>query len=311
MSYSVNFGHEDTEEVKWVALYSEANKPSMHDITGMNVVYHYDPNDGLPPDVYNKVAVFKTIPQASSIEIEFTGGSGFNAGNHAQPTKTTFIIRGGNDRPIGVTVNGYQIGASPTVSDAYLQYNKDGTCSFWVKAASAVTHGSILKISSPVEIIEYSSIGLGEIKTKLDDPSTVFTANIYTQYTTQEKPTPNEIGALAYDATSVATQKLKIGGNREKQPLNCDRTSLSFDMSELGFITSNKAGYGFADVIYLNSYLDTSAGYTNAIAFSKKDQNVYLVNAKFGSNQWNEPVALYSEFNKPTKDDVGKLQSVV
>lgn len=75
------------------------------------------------------------------------------------------------------------------------------------------------------------------------------------------------------------------------------------------YFTSNSnigvSGGGYSDLLVMNTYGDSSGGLVNGIASSKKDKNLYHVQAPFNSLSWGEASKIYTEAAKPTPKDIG------
>lgn len=134
------------------------------------------------------------MPQsASTSKFSIIGGSGFNVGQHGQATESTIIVRSGNNNPKGVTAVLYnQGGFSPIVTavawklvsgddyDIYVQcgnYGNAGIRADWTGAgATFVSWGSDTPSSTkPAEVVD----GL-----------------VVQNYSTSNKPTAADVGAL-------------------------------------------------------------------------------------------------------------------
>ncbi|EKD9324335.1 hypothetical protein OS347_000760 [Vibrio vulnificus] len=144
-------------------------------------------------------------------------------------------------------------------------------------------------------------------------------------YSTAFKPTAADVGAMASGSayTKAESDGRFLGINAkaysagilealDARSVKPDSTGISENTKGVKpfFVHTSNVGTGssgYADLLVLDTYSDSSGGRPNALAFNKLNKKIYHLQPDFGGTSWGTAHALYSEANKPTAADVGAL----
>ncbi|HBD3345343.1 TPA: prophage tail fiber N-terminal domain-containing protein, partial [Escherichia coli] len=133
-----------------------------------------------------------TMPQASSIVyIALIGGAGFNVGAPQQAGISELVLRAGNGNPKGVTGALWKRTAVGLTNFAWINTSGD-IYDIYVEIGNYATSVNIhWDCTTNASVSIYTSLTYSASK-----PSSVTDGVVYTMYSSHQKPTPSDIGAL-------------------------------------------------------------------------------------------------------------------
>ena len=133
-----------------------------------------------------------TMPQASSIVyIALIGGAGFNVGAPQQAGISELVLRAGNGNPKGITGALWKRTAVGLTNFAWINTSGD-TYDIYVEIGNYATSVNIhWDCTANASVSIYTSPTYSASK-----PSSVTGGVVYTMYSSHQKPTPSDIGAL-------------------------------------------------------------------------------------------------------------------
>ncbi|HAX7166080.1 TPA: phage tail protein [Escherichia coli] len=149
-----------------------------------------------------------TMPQASSIVyIALIGGAGYNVGSPHQAGISELVLRAGNGNPKGITGALWKRTAVGLTNFAWI--NKSGdTYDIYVEIGNYATSVNIhWDCTANATVSIYTSPTYSASK-----PSSVTDGVVYTMYSTHQKPTPLDIGALPTTGGTVSGPLSVTGG---------------------------------------------------------------------------------------------------
>lgn len=133
-----------------------------------------------------------TMPQASSIVyIALIGGAGYNVGSPQQAGISELVLRAGNGNPKGITGALWKRTAVGLTNFAWINTSGD-TYDIYVEIGNYATSVNIhWDCTTNASVSIYTSPTYSASK-----PSSVTEGVVYTMYSSHQKPTPSDIGAL-------------------------------------------------------------------------------------------------------------------
>ncbi|EFF9572565.1 phage tail protein [Escherichia coli] len=133
-----------------------------------------------------------TMPQASSVvSITLIGGAGFNVGAPQQAGISELVLRAGNGNPKGITGALWQRTSTGFTNFAWVNTSGD-TYDIYVEIGNYATSVNIhWDCTTNASVSIYTSPTYSASK-----PSSVTDGVVYTMYSSHQKPTPSDIGAL-------------------------------------------------------------------------------------------------------------------
>ncbi|EPB2082104.1 phage tail protein, partial [Escherichia coli] len=133
-----------------------------------------------------------TMPQASSIVyIALIGGAGYNVGSPHQAGISELVLRAGNGNPKGITGDLWKRTAVGLTNFAWINTSGD-TYDIYVEIGNYATSVNIhWDCTANASVSVYTSPTYSASK-----PSSVTYGVVYTMYSSHQKPTPSDIGAL-------------------------------------------------------------------------------------------------------------------
>ncbi|HFK7423862.1 TPA: phage tail protein [Escherichia coli] len=133
-----------------------------------------------------------TMPQASSIVyIALIGGAGFNVGAPQQAGISELVLRAGNGNPKGITGALWKCTAVGLTNFAWINTSGD-IYDIYVEIGNYATSVNIhWDCTTNASVSIYTSLTYSASK-----PSSVTDGVVYTMYSSHQKPTPSDIGAL-------------------------------------------------------------------------------------------------------------------
>ncbi|EFH3595650.1 phage tail protein, partial [Escherichia coli] len=133
-----------------------------------------------------------TMPQASSIVyIALIGGAGYNVGSPHQAGISELVLRAGNGNPKGITGTLWKRTAVGLTNFAWINTSGD-TYDIYVEIGNYATSVNIhWDCTANASVSIYTSPTYSASK-----PSSVTGGVVYTMYSSHQKPTPSDIGAL-------------------------------------------------------------------------------------------------------------------
>ncbi|EFP3408080.1 phage tail protein [Escherichia coli] len=149
-----------------------------------------------------------TMPQASSIVyIALIGGAGYNVGSPHQAGISELVLRTGNGNPKGITGALWKRTAVGLTNFAWINTSGD-TYDIYVEIGNYATSVNIHWDCTANAIVSiYTSPTYSASK-----PSSVTDGVVYTMYSTHQKPTPLDIGALPTTGGTVSGPLSVTGG---------------------------------------------------------------------------------------------------
>ncbi|EEX3322487.1 tail fiber protein [Escherichia coli] len=149
-----------------------------------------------------------TMPQASSIVyIALIGGAGYNVGSPHQAGISELVLRAGNGNPKGITGALWKRTAVGLTNFAWINTSGD-TYDIYVEIGNYATRVNIhWDCTANATVSIYTSPTYSASK-----PSSVTDGVVYTMYSTHQKPTPLDIGALPTTGGTVSGQLSVTGG---------------------------------------------------------------------------------------------------
>ncbi|HGU4699052.1 TPA: tail fiber domain-containing protein [Escherichia coli] len=149
-----------------------------------------------------------TMPQASSIVyIALIGGAGYNVGSPHQAGISELVLRAGNGNPKGITGALWKRTAVGLANFAWINTSGD-TYDIYVEIGNYATSVNIhWDCTANASVSIYTSPTYSASK-----PSSVTYGVVYTMYSTHQKPTPLDIGALPTTGGTVSGPLSVTGG---------------------------------------------------------------------------------------------------
>ncbi|EFX9212836.1 phage tail protein [Shigella sonnei] len=149
-----------------------------------------------------------TMPQASSVVyISLIGGAGFNVGSPHQAGISELVLRAGNGNPKGITGALWKRTAVGLTNFAWINTSGD-TYDIYVEIGNYATSVNIhWDCTANATVSIYTSPTYSASK-----PSSVTDGVVYTMYSTHQKPTPLDIGALPTTGGTVSGPLSVTGG---------------------------------------------------------------------------------------------------
>ncbi|MBP2764949.1 tail fiber protein [Escherichia coli] len=149
-----------------------------------------------------------TMPQASSIVyIALIGGAGYNVGSPHQAGISELVLRAGNGNPKGITGALWKRTAVGLTNFAWINTSGD-TYDIYVEIGNYATSVNIhWDCTANASVSIYTSPTYSASK-----PSSVTYGVVYTMYSTHQKPTPLDIGALPTTGGTVSGPLSVTGG---------------------------------------------------------------------------------------------------
>ncbi|WP_112928149.1 phage tail protein, partial [Escherichia coli] len=149
-----------------------------------------------------------TMPQNSSIVyIALIGGAGFNVGSPQQAGISELVLRAGNGMPKGITGALWKRTAVGLTNFAWINTSGD-TYDIYVEIGNYATSVNIhWDCTANATVSIYTSPTYSASK-----PSSVTDGVVYTMYSTHQKPTPLDIGALPTTGGTVSGPLSVTGG---------------------------------------------------------------------------------------------------
>lgn len=149
-----------------------------------------------------------TMPQASSIVyIALIGGAGYNVGSPHQAGISELVLRAGNGNPKGITGALWKRTAVGLANFAWINTSGD-TYDIYVEIGNYATSVNIhWDCTANATVSIYTSPTYSASK-----PSSVTDGVVYTMYSTHQKPTPLDIGALPTTGGTVSGPLSVTGG---------------------------------------------------------------------------------------------------
>ncbi|MEZ2699856.1 phage tail protein [Escherichia coli] len=149
-----------------------------------------------------------TMPQESSIVyIALIGGAGFNVGAPQQAGISELVLRAGNGNPKGITGALWKRTAVGLANFAWINTSGD-TYDIYVEIGNYATSVNIhWDCTANASVSIYTSPTYSASK-----PSSVTDGVVYTMYSTHQKPTPLDIGALPTTGGTVSGPLSVTGG---------------------------------------------------------------------------------------------------
>ncbi|HAH1855894.1 TPA: phage tail protein [Escherichia coli] len=149
-----------------------------------------------------------TMPQASSIVyIALIGGAGYNVGSPHQAGISELVLRAGNGNPKGITGALWKRTAVGLTNFAWINTSGD-TYDIYVEIGNYATSVNIhWDCTANASVSVYTSPTYSVSK-----PSSVTYGVVYTMYSSHQKPTPSDIGALPTTGGTVSGPLSVTGG---------------------------------------------------------------------------------------------------
>ncbi|MGV5922845.1 phage tail protein [Escherichia coli] len=149
-----------------------------------------------------------TMPQASSIVyIALIGGAGYNVGSPHQAGISELVLRAGNGNPKGITGALWKRTAVGLTNFAWINTSGDAY-DIYVEIGNYATRVNIhWDCTANATVSVYTSPTYSASK-----PSSVTDGVVYTMYSTHQKPTPLDIGALPTTGGTVSGPLSVTGG---------------------------------------------------------------------------------------------------
>ncbi|EPL3067916.1 phage tail tip protein J-related protein [Escherichia coli] len=149
-----------------------------------------------------------TMPQASSIVyIALIGGAGYNVGSPHQAGISELVLRAGNGNPKGITGALWKRTAVGLTNFAWINTSGD-TYDIYVEIGNYATRVNIhWDCTANATVSIYTSPTYSASK-----PSSVTYGVVYTMYSSHQKPTPSDIGALPTTGGTVSGPLSVTGG---------------------------------------------------------------------------------------------------
>ncbi|QVL95900.1 tail fiber protein (plasmid) [Escherichia coli] len=149
-----------------------------------------------------------TMPQASSIVyIALIGGAGYNVGSPQQAGISELVLRAGNGNPKGITGALWKRTAVGLTNFAWINTSGD-TYDIYVEIGNYATRVNIhWDCTANATVSIYTSPTYSASK-----PSSVTDGVVYTMYSSHQKPTPSDIGALPTTGGTVSGPLSVTGG---------------------------------------------------------------------------------------------------
>ncbi|HFH2429240.1 TPA: phage tail protein [Escherichia coli] len=149
-----------------------------------------------------------TMPQASSIVyIALIGGAGYNVGSPHQAGISELVLRAGNGNPKGITGALWKRTAVGLTNFAWINTSGD-TYDIYVEIGNYATSVNIhWDCTANASVSVYTSPTYSASK-----PSSVTYGVVYTMYSSHQKPTPSNIGALPTTGGTVSGPLSVTGG---------------------------------------------------------------------------------------------------
>ncbi|HCJ8217686.1 TPA: tail fiber protein [Escherichia coli] len=149
-----------------------------------------------------------TMPQASSIVyIALIGGAGYNVGSPHQAGISELVLRAGNGNPKGITGALWKRTAVGLTNFAWINTSGD-TYDIYVEIGNYATRVNIhWDCTANATVSIYTSPTYSASK-----PSSVTDGVVYTMYSSHQKPTPLDIGALPTTGGTVSGPLSVTGG---------------------------------------------------------------------------------------------------
>nr|WP_269784149.1 tail fiber protein [Escherichia coli] len=149
-----------------------------------------------------------TMPQASSIVyIALIGGAGYNVGSPHQAGISELVLRAGNGNPKGITGALWKRTAVGLTNFAWINTSGD-TYDIYVEIGNYATSVNIhWDCTANATVSIYTSPTYSASK-----PSSVTDGVVYTMYSSHQKPTPSDIGALPTTGGTVSGPLSVTGG---------------------------------------------------------------------------------------------------
>ncbi|EKB9328551.1 tail fiber protein [Escherichia coli] len=149
-----------------------------------------------------------TMPQASSIVyIALIGGAGYNVGSPHQAGISELVLRAGNGNPKGITGALWKRTAVGFTNFAWINTSGD-TYDIYVEIGNYATRVNIhWDCTANATVSIYTSPTYSASK-----PSSVTDGVVYTMYSSHQKPTPSDIGALPTTGGTVSGPLSVTGG---------------------------------------------------------------------------------------------------
>ncbi len=149
-----------------------------------------------------------TMPQASSIVyIALIGGAGYNVGSPQQAGISELVLRAGNGNPKGITGALWKRTAVGLTNFAWINTSGD-TYDIYVEIGNYATSVNIhWDCTTNASVSIYTSPTYSASK-----PSSVTDGVVYTMYSSHQKPTPLDIGALPTTGGTVSGPLSVTGG---------------------------------------------------------------------------------------------------
>ncbi|MEW1196995.1 phage tail protein [Escherichia coli] len=149
-----------------------------------------------------------TMPQASSIVyIALIGGAGYNVGSPHQAGISELVLRAGNGKPKGITGALWKRTAVGLTNFAWINTSGD-TYDIYVEIGNYATSVNIhWDCTANASVSVYTSPTYSASK-----PSSVTYGVVYTMYSSHQKPTPSDIGALPTTGGTVSGPLSVTGG---------------------------------------------------------------------------------------------------
>ncbi|KDZ79081.1 phage tail fiber repeat family protein [Escherichia coli 3-073-06_S4_C3] len=141
-----------------------------------------------------------TMPQASSIVyIALIGGAGYNVGSPHQAGISELVLRAGNGNPKGITGTLWKRTAVGLTNFAWINTSGD-TYDIYVEIGNYATSVNIhWDCTTNASVSIYTSLTYSASK-----PSSVTDGVVYTMYSSHQKPTPSDIGALSTTGGTIS-----------------------------------------------------------------------------------------------------------
>ncbi|WP_074169919.1 prophage tail fiber N-terminal domain-containing protein [Escherichia coli] len=149
-----------------------------------------------------------TMPQTSSIVyIALIGGAGYNVGSPHQAGISELVLRAGNGNPKGITGALWKRTAVGLTNFAWINTSGD-TYDIYVEIGNYATSVNIhWDCTANASVSVYTSPTYSASK-----PSSVTYGVVYTMYSSHQKPTPSDIGALPTTGGTVSGPLSVTGG---------------------------------------------------------------------------------------------------
>lgn len=149
-----------------------------------------------------------TMPQASSIVyIALIGGAGYNVGSPHQAGISELVLRAGNGNPKGITGALWKRTAVGLTNFVWINTSGD-TYDIYVEIGNYATSVNIhWDCTANASVSVYTSPTYSASK-----PSSVTYGVVYTMYSSHQKPTPSDIGALPTTGGTVSGPLSVTGG---------------------------------------------------------------------------------------------------